>query len=144
MTETEPNPNHMASLYRYFIGADEMRKLHDRNLEQKGNQPAPEKDVMWLVYLSQWYGNLYVVAEGWQELRLSDPVVDGLLESPNLNLLKRYRNGAFHFQKKFYDDRFLDFMDMKGVTVDWVRSLHQEFGRYFRDWFRERRSRHNP
>jgi hypothetical protein len=36
-----------------------------------------------------WYGMLYVVVEGWQEAKLSDPEVDILLASPNTELLRR-------------------------------------------------------
>ena len=47
------------------------------------------------MYLSYWYAGLFVVCEGWQELKLSDPEIDGLLASPNLELLKRFRNGVY-------------------------------------------------
>ena len=49
--------------------------------------------------MSLWYGGLYVVIEGWKELGLSDPHVDDLLRSSNVELLKRYRHGTFHFQR---------------------------------------------
>jgi hypothetical protein len=42
------------------------------------------------IFMSYWYGGLYVVVEGWRELRLSDPKIDALLTSQNVNLLKRY------------------------------------------------------
>jgi hypothetical protein len=45
-----------------------------------------------------WYGTLFVVVEGWKESRLSDPEVDRLLSSPKTELLRRFRNGMFHFQ----------------------------------------------
>ena len=81
--------------------------------------------------MSYWYGALYVVVEGWQELKLTDPVIDGLLRSPNVDLLRRYRNGVFHFQRKFYDERFWDLMLAGRESVEWVSQLHREFRRYF-------------
>ena len=87
------------------------------------------------LYMSYWYGGLYVVIEGWQALKLSDPVIDPLLQSPNVDLLRRYRNGVFHFQKKYYDNRFIDFITDGKNTVEWFRSLNREFGRWFLEWF---------
>lgn len=55
------------------------------------------------LYMSYWYGGLYVVIEGWQRLKLSDDIIDNLLISSNVQLLKRYRNGVFHFQKEYID-----------------------------------------
>jgi hypothetical protein len=81
-------------------------------------------------YMSYWYGGLYVVCEGWQELRLTDPKVDQLLQHPNLVLLKRYRNGAFHFQKDYFDARFGDF-EAEQTTVEWVRNLSSAIGSWF-------------
>jgi hypothetical protein len=49
--------------------------------------------------MSYWYAALYVVIEGWRDLGLADATIDALLQSPNVDLLKRYRNGVFHFQK---------------------------------------------
>ena len=58
------------------------------------------------IFMSYWYGGLYAVIEGWQELGLTDPTIDRLLESPNVELLRRYRNGVFHYQMTYFDDRF--------------------------------------
>ena len=81
--------------------------------------------------MSYWYGGLYVVIEGWRKLRLVDSVIDELLGSKNVKLLKRYRNGVFHFQSKYSDSRFTDFMTVGENAVEWVRLLNKEFGRYF-------------
>ncbi len=81
--------------------------------------------------MSHWYGSLYVVVEGWVELGLQDPIVDTLLQSPNVELLRRFRNGTFHFQRKYWDQRFVDFWDESQGTVDWVANLNEAFGSYF-------------
>jgi hypothetical protein len=83
------------------------------------------------LFLSYWYGALYVVVEGWEELKLSDQDVDKLLRSPNVKLLKRFRNGVFHFQKRYFDGRFTDFISAKD-TVEWVHNLTDAIGAYFR------------
>ena len=51
-----------------------------------------------------------MVIEGWQELGLADPAVDRLLMSPKVDLLRRYRDGVFHFQPDYFDSRFMDFI----------------------------------
>jgi hypothetical protein len=84
-----------------------------------------------VLYMSYWYGGLYVVIEGWKDHSLSDSIIDELLKSPNVDLLKRYRNGVFHFQRDYFDERFTKFMDEGLDAVTWVRSLNEEFGRYF-------------
>jgi hypothetical protein len=71
------------------------------------------------------------VIEGWRQLRLTDPKIDPLLLSPNVRLLKKYRDGVFHFQKNYFDDRFLGFIKA-GDSVEWVRTIHSELGEYFR------------
>jgi len=74
---------------------------------------------------------LYVVVEGWQDADLSDPEVDRLLASPNTNLLKRFRNGMFHFQKdQWLPTKLSDFFDPANKTVEWVRTLTTELRRY--------------
>jgi hypothetical protein len=83
------------------------------------------------LYMSYWYAGLYVVIEGWRELRLADATIDVMLQSPKVELLRRYRNGVVHFQKDYNDERFLSFMKEGTDSVSWIRSLNQQFGRYF-------------
>jgi hypothetical protein len=83
------------------------------------------------LYMSYWYGGLYVVIEGWKALKLSDGVIDEFLKSSNVELLRRYRNGVFHFQRDYNDERFNEFMRQGNDAVTWVRSLNEQFGRYF-------------
>ena len=87
------------------------------------------------LYMSYWYGGLYVVIEGWKQLKLVDVAVNQLLESPNVGLLKRYRHGVFHFQQNYNDKKFLDFIVEGENCVEWIRQLNQEFGRFFLEWF---------
>jgi hypothetical protein len=98
----------------------------------------PEEAVarkLWLQgvfpYSALWLAMVYVVAEGWKELDLHDEDVDALLDSPNLDLLRRFRNGAFHFQAKYYDDRFMGLLDPSGDPAKWVTNLYDAFDRWF-------------
>jgi hypothetical protein len=83
------------------------------------------------LFMSHWYGALYVVVEGWKRMALKDTVIDELLESPNIKLLKQFRHGAFHFQKEYFDDRFTNFWFNSKKTVPWVRQLNSAFSQFF-------------
>ena len=117
------------TLHRYYIWANRMRTHFDELLQR--NAAKPKEEIESFLYMSYWYGGLFVVIEGWQELGLSEPTIDKLLASPNVQLLRRYRNGVFHFQKNYFDDRFVEFMREGENTVEWVRDLTLHFGRYF-------------
>ncbi len=129
-----PNPAHIFTLHRYFIWADRMRWHFDRVLEQ-GQAGNPNWEVETRLYMSYWYGGLYVVIEGWQELGLKDETVEKLLESPNVSLLRRFRNGSFHFQRDYDDPRFLDLIVKGKNIVEWIRSLRQAYSEFFLKWF---------
>lgn len=68
---------------------------------------------------------LYAVAEKWKEWRFTDPIVDQLLTSPHLKVLKRYRHTVFH----------VDLLDAPGAAalaasqevVDWSKELAAAF-----------------
>ena len=126
-----PDPAHVFALHRYFIWANRMRVHFDGLL---GKHERPGWQVETRLYMSYWYGGLYVVIEGWQELNLSDPEIDRLLSSRNVSLLRRYRNGTFHFQKLYDDDRFMDLITKGENVVTWVQNLHDELDRFFLDW----------
>ena len=77
------------------------------------------------------YAGLYVVIEGWRKLGLEDEEVDRLLESPNVELLRRFRNGTFHYQQKYWSEKLVELIrDGEGVP-QWVSELNRMFGRYF-------------
>ncbi len=118
------------SLHRYYIWANKMREHFKAVFSQQG-EGTKSFQIESMMYMSIWYGLMYVVIEGWQELKLSDNKLDNLLnEAEKVDLLRRYRNGAFHYQKIYDDDRFEKFFQ-KTTTVNWICSLNEEFGRWF-------------
>jgi hypothetical protein len=132
-----PAPTAVHSLHRYFVNANYMRTLFDEYIERT-KLPPEFGSLDWLnmnVLMGQWYGNLYVVIEGWKELQLADSVINKLLKSPNVPLLKRYRHGVFHFQKKYFDRRFMGLIEANEVPK-WIRTLNREFGRFFLEYLK--------
>lgn len=122
----------LLALHRYYIWANRLREHFDSAIAVMPLSDQPERmfaDDQGL-FLCYWYAALYVVVEGWQELKLADTEIDALLTSPNVDLLRRFRNGVCHYQRNYSDPRFLDLMQAQGV-VPWVRPLNQAFGRYF-------------
>jgi hypothetical protein len=86
------------TLRRYFIWANRVRTHFDESLDKKG--VPDEHSIMLEPYMSYWYAGLYVVIEGWKGLGLRDEKIDSLLDSPNVDLLRRYRNGVFSFSRR--------------------------------------------
>lgn len=99
--------------------------------EYKSNERDKKFEIEGFLYMSYWYAGFYVVIEGWQKLNLHDEVIDRLLSSSNVSLLRRYRNGAFHFQVDYFDKRFTEFMEKADEPVAWIRRLDSQFGRFF-------------
>jgi hypothetical protein len=127
------------SLHRYWIWADfhkESMRGQRQRLEaaQGAERAAIEFDG--IIALSFLYASLFVVVEGWRELRLADDEIDAYLASENTDLLRRFRNGVFHFQRDFDDPRFMEFLDEADDPVEWARSLHAAFARWFDGWGR--------
>lgn len=121
----------LVALHRYYIWANRMRTHFDEILSRGDDLSEGKPQIETFLYMSYWYAGLYVVIEGWQKLNLLDALIDDLLKSRNVELLRRYRNGVFHFQPRYDDKRFTDFMENGIDEVTWVRSLNQQFGRYF-------------
>lgn len=125
------------TLFRYFMAASLMRQEFDRHMnDPKQGELIGNDPMMFLVSkcgltMCLWYGMLFVVVEGWEEAGLSDPEIDGLLRSPNVPLLQRFRNGMFHFQREqWLSPKLSDFCGSPDSVV-WVRALTKELHRYF-------------
>ena len=128
-----PTNAELLTLHRYYIWANKFRTQFDQALDSPTDPTDPP--LLWFasakgLYLSYWYAALYVVIEGWQRLGCEDGEIDALLISPNVNHLRRYRNGVCHFQPTYLDDRFVELMGASD-SVQWVRTLNSAFGRYF-------------
>jgi hypothetical protein len=65
-------------------------------------------------------------------------------DSPNVRLLKRFRNAVFHYQKNFLDQRLMDMVREGQNAEAWVGELDREFRRYFRAWFDARKESGQP
>jgi hypothetical protein len=144
------------TLHRYFIWTNRMRNHFLDAVEAQGPVPNTRPEMTdqeretaefearaWLLppflYGSYWLASLYVLVEGWKNLKLSDPAVDALLDDRFVSLLRRYRNSIFHFQPKYLDHRVEEFMqEISGERQGHASRVHDALERFFWRWFEQR------
>lgn len=128
------------SLTRYFAWSEVMRRdvfRYDRMEEiekEKADAYFDSEAFAGGAYIAYWYSALYVVVEGWEELGLSHPDINQHLDNPHKDVLRRFRNGVFHFQRNWQDDRFLVFIDDVEGAHRWAVRLASLFESFFRTW----------
>jgi hypothetical protein len=136
LADEERHLHPIVMLSKYFTWASYMKGKFDKVVVKVTDNTAWNDPVSieMFMFMSHWYATLYVVIEGWRDLGLHDPVVDDLLKSPNVDFLRLYRNGVSHFQRHYFDQRYMPFLKNPG-SVQWVRSLHEAFFKYLNAWF---------
>lgn len=72
-----------------------MRVHFDEALNDTNDTVADS--VVIRIYMDMWYSSLFVVIEGWRELYIDDNIINELLKSENVDLLRKYRNSVFHY-----------------------------------------------
>jgi hypothetical protein len=116
----------MMAFERYFSWADTMRTHVDPYAQDElraHSQP----------YMAYWYGGLYTVTEGWRALRFRDVRIAALLkDAEKMAFLRGYRVGAFHFQRKYFDRRFVALWERSDV-IAWADQLHRAFAGFIRE-----------
>jgi hypothetical protein len=129
------------SLHRYFDWSEHMRKrfeaLTDAGVQISVTTTEGQEAFCYLAY---WQAGLYVVVEGWRDLGFADATIDSLVASPNVEHLRRLRNGAFHYQRDFFDSRFLEIANAPG-TAAWLYELVRAFDRWLATYLNQCRPR---
>src|SRR3989339_217632 len=110
----------------YLARCDVARKMLES--KSKGNVSLPT----WYKYWFPYYANLYIVIEGWQEIKFYDPRIDALIKSHpgTIQKLRRLRNAVFHYQKSMIDARFREFFESE-KAIEWAYVLNNQFNQYF-------------
>lgn len=84
------------------------------------------------MYLMYSYSGIYLVIEGWKDLKLTDTKIDRLIESPFVDRLRLFRNATFHYQKDPMSWKHLQFFGTEEEkTEKWLNELYFEFSRFF-------------
>lgn len=103
--------------------------------QYNAHEPAENESPVGIgtVLMVQFYAALWVAVEGWRECPLSDETVDELLDDPafqqNVQLLRRFRNGVYHYQSDLLNERLLAFLREGEHAVTWAFLVHDEFKR---------------
>ena len=136
---------HVVTLYRYFLWADRMRvRMEDALAAGLPRALVSRSGDELFLWTSYYHAALYIVIEGWQRkdgLGLTDTHVDQLLTSENVELLRRFRNATFHFQREYLDQRVMDLVGTEGVE-EWMRALRDAFADWFDRFFTAAEARH--
>jgi hypothetical protein len=82
-------------------------------------------------YYSYWLSGLYVVCEGWRDLKLKDATIDDLIDK-HVDALRIFRNGTFHYQR--HPGKLLQFHNGPEIRLNWAEDLHAAFSRFFRQY----------
>lgn len=115
---------------RYLYWSELMYRNWDRYMTEKGAEPEISES---LGVTSYWAASLYVVIEGWETAKFQDPIIDALLAVSNhKDVLRRLRNGTFHYQRSLVSEKFGDFLNSSDALL-WLYTLHTEFCRWLRD-----------
>ena len=118
----------------YWLSA---RVVHEHVHEYRETYPdlkGIEEDghaIEFTTYVSFWLSALYVVAEGYIDLKLSDPNLDGLVHE-HIDSLRLYRNATFHFQKG--DNKHIQFHTGSFGRMNWAEDMHASFEKYFSNY----------
>jgi hypothetical protein len=130
------------SLYRYFAYAAHMRSLFAHEVGPDWFdmiKKDPYGIIMFFysapgIYLLYSYSGIYLVIEGYRDLRLNDPKIDQLIASPFVDRLRLFRNATFHYQKDPIGWKHLQFFGTEEEkTEEWFNALYTEFERFFRE-----------
>lgn len=129
----------IVSLYKHWVTADSISQVISKRIGS--NNSLPEKIAeMAEIYssilrLTVFYGLIYVVIEGYQELKLSNKRIDKLLKKSDfVYLLRRFRNATFHYQENSITEKELEFLELK-ESENWVQDIHKAFRAYFEETF---------
>ncbi len=132
------------ALHRYWLWATRLRGFSQNYLDEaaakaKGQITATNfLSGHCFMFLAFWFGTLFVVIEGYWEIGVTDDRIEALLDNSNgPDLIRRFRNGIFHFQGNYFDKRVTELLDESERMLPWIESVHSAFSDFFLDIFSE-------
>lgn len=139
--EKETSPK-VHTLHRYFLWTCRMKNEFQTQVRNSENPPIDPTDINFRLWFSSvflpfchWFASLFVVVEGYEELCQKDPClkdlrINALLsDTVHRDLLRRFRNGVYHYQSNYFDDRLREFTKEK--PAEWASDLHDAFSAFF-------------
>lgn len=125
----------LISLHKHWLNADAVKEVLKAKIG--GGHDLPEALAELAEFhssfarLSVLYGLIYVVVEGYRELKCSNERVDELISQEDfVESLRLFRNATFHYQKQPIPEKAMKFLELPESEI-WIRNLHQAFKAYF-------------
>ncbi|WP_282110066.1 hypothetical protein [Shewanella algicola] len=125
----------LISLHKHWLNADAVKEVVATKIGGDHSLPDGLAEFAELhssfARLSVFYGLIYVVIEGYRELKCANPKVDELLSQEDfVDALRLFRNSTFHYQKNPIPEKVLKFLEFP-ESENWIRALHLAFKRFF-------------
>ena len=126
----------LVSLHKYWLTADAIKQVVMIKIEEdSSNLPNKIAQVAEIhssfMRLSVLYGLIYVVIEGYKELKYKNEQIDTLLAQDNfVDALRLFRNSIFHYQKEPISEKVLKFLELE-ESETWIREIHIAFKLFF-------------
>lgn len=128
----------IASLYKHFVAADVVNEFIFVKAPAKGKMKTVDPELVEagqslssMLRLQIFYALLYVVVEGYRDLKCTDADVDALLaNTEHVEAFRRFRNANFHYQEDPFSPKLVDFLHAPG-SEDWSRELYGALQAFF-------------
>jgi hypothetical protein len=85
-----------------------------------------ERQEEFITFTLYWLASLFVVAEGWRSLKISEPTIDQIIDT-HWDSLRRFRNAVFFHPEDRKQTDFLFDVD----KFRWAEELHAALRAYF-------------
>jgi len=125
----------LVALHKHWLIADSVKEVV--TVKVGGDHGLPEELAEMAEMLSSFsrlsvlYGLIYVVIEGYREMKCQDDDIDSLLSNEEfVDTLRLFRNSTFHYQKQPIPDKARKFIESEGSET-WIRKVHLAFKRFF-------------
>jgi hypothetical protein len=127
----------LAALHKHFCIADAVRVVVDAPILKPDEEAEAIKKfgqefavlgqhASMLYRMSVWYSLLYVVVEGYRDLKVPFAPLDAVLAKDDyINLLRLFRNATFHYQEDPLSEKLIGFLGKPDSEV-WIRDLNKQ------------------
>jgi hypothetical protein len=109
-----------------YLHWSQMQFDHFRAFNEESN------DADYIGALAHWIASVYVAAEAWHELGLSDSTISSLITKYDdiYKTMRRFRNAVYHFQPKPMSMKLTDFLAPGAESNPFARALQFELQRF--------------
>jgi hypothetical protein len=134
MLSRENDPLWMLYMF-YFVPCEVMYQHHQELKSQfySEDEETQERATQeFMTFTMFWFATLFVVSEGWKELKVADAEINSLIDQ-HIDSLRLFRNAVYHFQKG--DKKHTQFFDVE--KFNWAEQMQTAYRRFFsvRSWY---------